>query len=104
MDEVTIIETLVRRSNAQRQQIKAAYQQANGKVSHSLDLISTQSYCLYPPSPKSLFSSVQPLDVALKAALKGELEEVVLSLLMTPAQYDSFLLKSAMKVRLFSDC
>ncbi len=38
VDEVTIIETLVRRSNAQRQQIKAAYQQANGKVSHSLDL------------------------------------------------------------------
>lgn len=69
VDEVTIIETLVRRSNAQRQQIKTAYQQANGK----------------------------PLDVALKAALKGELEEVVLGLLMTPAQYDSFLLKSAMK-------
>uniref|UniRef100_A0A671KJ12 Annexin n=1 Tax=Sinocyclocheilus anshuiensis TaxID=1608454 RepID=A0A671KJ12_9TELE len=69
VDEVTIIETLVRRSNAQRQQIKAAYQQASGK----------------------------PLDVALKAALKGELEEVVLSLLMTPAQYDSFLLKGAMK-------
>lgn len=69
VDEVTIIETLVRRSNAQRQQIKAAYQQTNGK----------------------------PLDVALKAALKGELEEVVLALLMTPAQYDSFLLRSAMK-------
>uniref|UniRef100_A0A672N5X1 Annexin n=1 Tax=Sinocyclocheilus grahami TaxID=75366 RepID=A0A672N5X1_SINGR len=69
VDEATIIETLVRRSNAQRQQIKAAYQQVNGK----------------------------PLDVALKAALKGELEEVVLGLLMTPAQYDSFLLKSAMK-------
>ncbi|XP_043096754.1 annexin A1a [Puntigrus tetrazona] len=69
VDEVTIIETLVRRSNAQRQQIKAAYQQANGK----------------------------PLDVALKAALKGELEDVVLGLLMTPAQYDSFLLKGAMK-------
>lgn len=69
VDEVTIIETLVRRNNAQRQQIKAAYQQANGK----------------------------PLDVALKAALKGELEEVVLGLLMTPAQYDCFLLQSAMK-------
>ncbi len=50
------------------------------------------------------FSSVQPLDVALKAALKDELEEVVLGLLMTPAQYDSFLLKSAMKVTLFSNC
>ncbi len=51
-----------------------------------------------------LFSSVQPLDVALKAALKGELEEVVLGLLMTPAQYDSSLLNGAMKVTLFSDC
>ncbi|XP_051552420.1 annexin A1-like [Myxocyprinus asiaticus] len=69
VDEATIIETLVRRSNAQRQQIKAAYQQANGK----------------------------PLDVALKAALNGELEDVVLSLLMPPAQYDAFQLKHAMK-------
>lgn len=69
VDEATIIDTLVRRSNAQRQQIKAAYQQASGK----------------------------PLDVALKAALKGELEEVVLALLMPPAQYDAFVLKNAMK-------
>ncbi|KAL1274098.1 hypothetical protein QQF64_026912 [Cirrhinus molitorella] len=69
VDEATIIETLVRRSNGQRQQIKAAYQQAASK----------------------------PLDAALKAALKGELEEVVLGLLMTPAQYDSFLLQGAMK-------
>ncbi|KAL0193626.1 hypothetical protein M9458_011922, partial [Cirrhinus mrigala] len=69
VDEATIIEVLVRRSNAQRQQIKAAYQQAAGK----------------------------PLDVALKAALKGELEEVVLALLMTPAQYDAFILHGAMK-------
>ncbi|XP_051978396.1 annexin A1-like [Xyrauchen texanus] len=69
VDEATIIETLVRRSNAQRQQIKAAYQKASGK----------------------------PLDVAIKAALKGELEDVVLSLLMPPAQYDAFQLKHAMK-------
>jgi len=48
-----------------------------------------------------LFSSVQPLDVALKGALKGELEDVVLSLLMPPAQYDASLLKNAMKVTLF---
>ncbi|XP_073695725.1 annexin A1a [Garra rufa] len=69
VDEATIIETLVHRSNAQRQQIKAAYQQATGK----------------------------PLDVALKGALKGELEEVVLGLMMSPAQYDAFLLQGAMK-------
>ncbi|XP_064152915.1 annexin A1a isoform X1 [Anguilla rostrata] len=69
VDENTIIDVLVKRSNAQRQQIKAAYQQASGK----------------------------PLDVALKAALKGELEVVVLALLKTPAQYDAEQLKLAMK-------
>lgn len=42
--------------------------------------------------------SSQPLDAALKNALKGDLEDVVLSLLKTPAQYDAHLLKHAMKV------
>ncbi|XP_051529405.1 annexin A1a [Myxocyprinus asiaticus] len=69
VDEATIIEVLVHRSNAQRQQIKTAYQQATGK----------------------------PLDVALKAALNGELEDVVLGLMMPPAQYGAFQLKQAMK-------
>lgn len=32
VDENTIIEILVKRSNEQRQQIKEAYQKANGKV------------------------------------------------------------------------
>lgn len=32
VDENTIIEVLVKRSNEQRQKIKAAYQQATGKV------------------------------------------------------------------------
>ncbi|XP_053182100.1 annexin A1a [Scomber japonicus] len=69
VDENTIIEILVKRSNEQRQQIKEAYQQASGK----------------------------PLDAALKNALKGDLEDVVLALLKTPAQYDAQLLKLAMK-------
>ncbi|CAN9513431.1 unnamed protein product [Ophioblennius macclurei] len=69
VDENTIIEILVKRSNEQRQQIKEAYQQASGK----------------------------PLESALKSALKGDLEDVVLALLRTPAQYDAQLLKSAMK-------
>lgn len=37
----------------------------------------------------------------MKSALKGELEDVVLALLKTPAQYDAQLLKLAMKVRLY---
>ncbi|KAJ8380706.1 hypothetical protein SKAU_G00014840 [Synaphobranchus kaupii] len=69
VDETTIIDVLVKRSNAQRQQIKAAYQQASGK----------------------------PLEAALKSALKGELEDVVLALLKTPAQYDAEQLKLATK-------
>ncbi|XP_017272583.1 annexin A1a [Kryptolebias marmoratus] len=69
VDENTIIEVLVKRSNDQRQQIKEAYQQTTGK----------------------------PLDSALKNALKGDLEEVVLALLKTPAQYDAQQLKLAMK-------
>uniref|UniRef100_A0AAR2ILV2 Annexin n=1 Tax=Pygocentrus nattereri TaxID=42514 RepID=A0AAR2ILV2_PYGNA len=69
VDEVTIIEVLAKRSNQQRQQIKAAYQQAAGK----------------------------PLDAALKSALSAELEDVVLALLRTPAQYDAQQLKVAMK-------
>ncbi|XP_012685832.1 annexin A1a [Clupea harengus] len=69
VDETTIIDVLVKRSNAQRQQIKAVYMKATGK----------------------------PLEGALKSALKGELEDVVLALLKTPAQYDAQLLKLAMK-------
>eukprot|EP00063_Salmo_salar_P052078 XP_014026913.1 PREDICTED: annexin A1-like [Salmo salar] len=69
VDENTIIDVLVKRSNAQRQQIKASYQKASGK----------------------------PLETALKLALSGELEDVVLALLKTPAQYDAQQLKLAMK-------
>ncbi|KAF4074623.1 hypothetical protein AMELA_G00241370 [Ameiurus melas] len=69
VDEDTIINVLVKRTNNQRQQIKAAYQKTTGK----------------------------PLEVALKAALKGELEDVVLSLLKTPAQYDAQQIKLGMK-------
>ncbi|XP_060762731.1 annexin A1a [Neoarius graeffei] len=69
VDEDTIIEVLVKRSNEQRQHIKAAFEKATGK----------------------------PLDLALKSALKGELETVVLGLLRTPAQYDAQQLKLALK-------
>uniref|UniRef100_A0AAY5KQ74 Annexin n=1 Tax=Esox lucius TaxID=8010 RepID=A0AAY5KQ74_ESOLU len=69
VDENTIIDVLAKRSNAQRQQIKASYEKSSGK----------------------------PLDAALKSALKGELEDVVLALLRTPAQYDAQQLRLAMK-------
>ncbi|KAF4113604.1 annexin A1-like [Onychostoma macrolepis] len=69
VDEATIVEVIAKRSNAQRQQIKEAYQQSTGK----------------------------PLADALQKALKSDFEEVVLALLMTPSQYDAFEMKRAMK-------
>ncbi|NXA13316.1 ANX12 protein, partial [Sapayoa aenigma] len=69
VDEVTIIDILTKRTNAQRQQIKAAYQQAKGKS----------------------------LEEALKKVLKSHLEDVVLALLKTPAQFDAEELRSSMK-------
>uniref|UniRef100_A0A8B9JPY9 Annexin n=1 Tax=Astyanax mexicanus TaxID=7994 RepID=A0A8B9JPY9_ASTMX len=69
VDENAITEILARRTNAQRQEIKAAYQKDTGK-----DL------------PK-----------ALKSALRSSYEDVVLALLMTPAQFDAHELRHAMK-------
>ncbi|XP_022523555.2 annexin A1 [Astyanax mexicanus] len=69
VDENAITEILARRTNAQRQEIKAAYQKDTGK-----DL------------PK-----------ALKSALRSSYEDVVLALLMTPAQFDAHELRNAMK-------
>uniref|UniRef100_A0A672JLF9 Annexin n=1 Tax=Salarias fasciatus TaxID=181472 RepID=A0A672JLF9_SALFA len=70
VDENTIIEILVKRSNEQRQQIKEIH---------------------------LTFKKSSSLESALKSALKGDLEDVVLALLKTPSQYDAQLLKLAMK-------
>ncbi|XP_068092595.1 annexin A1-like isoform X2 [Hyperolius riggenbachi] len=69
VDEVAITNILTKRSNAQRQAIKAAYQSTTGK----------------------------PLDEAMKKALSGNYEAVVLALLKTPAEYDAEQLKLATK-------
>ncbi|NXS20581.1 ANX12 protein, partial [Mystacornis crossleyi] len=69
VDEATIIDILTKRTNAQRQQIKAAYQQTKGKS----------------------------LEDALKKALKSHLEDVVVALLKTPAQFDAEELRASMK-------
>ncbi|XP_063769937.1 annexin A1-like [Pseudophryne corroboree] len=69
VDEVTIIDIVSKRSNAQRQAIKSAYQSSTGK----------------------------PLEEALKKALSGNLEEVVLALLKTHAEFDAQELKHATK-------
>ncbi|XP_069481924.1 annexin A1-like [Ambystoma mexicanum] len=69
VDEKSITEVLTKRNNEERQQIKAAYQQATGK----------------------------PLEDALKKALSGHYEEVVLALLKPPALFDACELKQATK-------
>ena len=42
--------------------------------------------------------TVQDLIQDLKSELSGNFEKVILALMMTPAQYDAFELRSAMKV------
>uniref|UniRef100_A0A5F9CZV8 Annexin n=1 Tax=Oryctolagus cuniculus TaxID=9986 RepID=A0A5F9CZV8_RABIT len=69
VDEVTIVNILTNRSNAQRQDIAFAYQRRTKKE----------------------------LPAALKSALSGHLETVILGLLKTPAQYDASELKASMK-------
>lgn len=69
VDEDVIISVLVMRSNEQRQKIKAVYEATTG----------------------------ERLDRALKSALKSDLEDVTLALLMTPAQFDAHCIRKATK-------
>ncbi|KAM4634380.1 annexin A1-like [Polymixia lowei] len=69
VDEDLIISVLVKRSNDQRQQIKVVYEASTGKA----------------------------LADDLKSALKSDLEDVSLALLMTPAQFDAHQLRKATK-------
>uniref|UniRef100_A0A8C3EPB0 Annexin n=1 Tax=Corvus moneduloides TaxID=1196302 RepID=A0A8C3EPB0_CORMO len=90
VDEVTIINILTNRSNEQRQDIAFAYQRRTKKV------------CQTPngsPPVASQNAHLKPneLSAALKSALSGHLEAVILGLLKTPAQYDASELKAAMK-------
>ncbi|XP_035464514.1 annexin A1 [Scophthalmus maximus] len=69
VDEDVIIAVLVRRNNEQRQKIKAVYEA----------------------------STDRKLDSDLKSALRSDLEDVSLALLMTPAQFDAHLIRKATK-------
>uniref|UniRef100_A0A8C5B9M4 Annexin n=1 Tax=Gadus morhua TaxID=8049 RepID=A0A8C5B9M4_GADMO len=69
VDEDTIISVLVQRSNEQRQEIKRAFEADTGKS----------------------------LADELKSELRSHLEDVVLALLMKPAQYDAFIIRKATK-------
>ncbi|KAM3937692.1 annexin A1-like [Leptodactylus fuscus] len=69
VDKGTIIDILTKRTNEQRQEIKAAYQKQTGKI----------------------------LEEELKKKLSGKLENVLLDLLKTPAQFDASQLKAATK-------
>uniref|UniRef100_A0A8C4NXM8 Annexin n=1 Tax=Dicentrarchus labrax TaxID=13489 RepID=A0A8C4NXM8_DICLA len=69
VDEDVIIAVLVKRSNEQRQKIKVVYEASTGKS----------------------------LDKSLKAALRSDLEDVSLALLMAPPHFDAHLLRKATK-------
>ncbi|XP_041441846.1 annexin A1 [Xenopus laevis] len=69
VDEGTIIDIITKRNNDQHQELKAAYEKLTKKT----------------------------LVEALKAALSGDLEEIILDLLKTPAQFDADEMKRATK-------
>ncbi|XP_071322019.1 annexin A1-like [Trachinotus anak] len=69
VDEDVIISVLVKRNNEQRQKIKAVYEASTG----------------------------ERLDEDLKGALRSDLEDVSLALLMTPAHFDAYQLRKATK-------
>ncbi|XP_061590492.1 annexin A1-like [Cololabis saira] len=69
VDEDVIIAVLVRRSNEQRQKVKAVYEASTGKKLHE----------------------------SLKSVLRSDLEDVSLALLMAPAHFDAYLLRKATK-------
>lgn len=69
VDEDVIIAVLARRNNEQRQKIKVVYEASTG----------------------------ERLDKALKSALRSDLEDVSLALLMVPAYFDAYLLRDATK-------
>lgn len=69
VDEDVIISVLVKRTNEQRQKIKAVYEAMTG----------------------------ERLDQALEKALRSDLEDVTLALLMPSSQFDAYLLRKATK-------
>ncbi|XP_077399273.1 annexin A1-like [Vanacampus margaritifer] len=69
VDEDVIISVLVKRNNEQRQKIKVVYE-----ADHK-----------------------EPLERALKSALRSDLEDICLALLMPPAHYDAYLIRDATK-------
>ncbi|XP_018540824.1 LOW QUALITY PROTEIN: annexin A1-like [Lates calcarifer] len=69
VDEDVIIAVMVQRNNEQRQKIKVVYEASTGKK----------------------------LEKALKSALHSDLEDISLALLMTPAQFDAYLIRKATK-------
>lgn len=69
VDKDVIIAVLVKRSNDQRQKIKVVYEASTGKS----------------------------LEKALKSALRSDLEDVSLALLMDPPHFDAYLLRKATK-------
>ncbi|XP_062320912.1 annexin A2-like isoform X1 [Osmerus eperlanus] len=78
-DVNTLVRILTNRNNAQRQSIACAYHKLTQK------LVSSTS------------APLQDLSLALKKALSGGLEDLMLGLMMTPAQFDAHRLRQTME-------
>ena len=111
-----LVRILTNRNNAQRQSIADAYHKLTQKVhqlhsfSHTYVHMQAQppghhhgKPTLSCPCLAKLVSStsapLQDLSLALKKALSGGLEDLMLGLMMTPAQFDAHRLRQTMEVR-----
>ncbi len=97
MDEQTVIDVLTKRTYNQRREIAFAYERRAKKVSMYMMCfcinISLSIFCNNTPS-----SHFQDMISALKAALSGSLETVILGLMKSTAQYDASEIKASIKV------
>lgn len=97
VDEQTIIDVLTKRTYGQRRDIAFAYERKTKKVTQWDQSRINPGSIRVPRSPDQSLS-FQDMISALKGALSGSLEAVILGLMKSTTQYDASEIKRSVKV------